>query len=180
MDNDEINSLLAFLRGEEFGGDDDEEDEPAEDLGDSAGADESVASLPLLVRQANARFDHELRRVARELGHEQVGPSGLHLLRLVGRRGKPVSALAELLGVSRQGAGQVVARLEGLGLVRRKEQWTTTLIVRTREGRALLRDVNEAVVGVVWGWGLVADPTRLGDLAHDLAVLAQDPRARLG
>ena len=62
--------------------------------------------------------------------------------------------------------------------MRRKPLWPSVVVVRTPEGRDLLRDVNEAVVDIVWEWGLVADPARLRDLARDLAVLARDARDR--
>jgi DNA-binding MarR family transcriptional regulator len=159
-------------------GDDDDDFDDAGDEG--SGASQAVPNLPLLVRRANVRFDRELRRVARALGHPEVGPSGLHLLRLVGRRGQPISVLAEQLGVSRQAVGQAVQRLEERELTTRREHWAATLIVCTASGRRLRREVDEAIMRVVWGWGLVADGSRLDDLARDLDVLAQDPRTRFG
>jgi DNA-binding MarR family transcriptional regulator len=141
---------------------------------------EAIATLPLLVRQANARFDSELRRVTRRIGHPQVGPAGVHLLRVMGDSGKPMTALAHRLGISRQAVGQAVKSLEEQGLATRREFWTGTLIVLTGDGRRLLDEVSEAVVDIVWTWGMVADGTRLDDLVRDLEVLAQNPRTRWG
>jgi DNA-binding MarR family transcriptional regulator len=175
LSEEEIQELFAAMRGEEvIDLDDDEDDSP------EAERNEAIASLPLLVRRANNRFDFELRRAARALGYPDVGPSGLHVLRLVGSRGRPISLLAELLGMTRQAAAQAVARLDERGLTSRRESLTNTRVVCTPDGRRLLREVNEAMVDLVWSWGMVSDVSRIAALARDLEVLAQNPRRRFG
>lgn len=176
MDADEINSLMAFIRGEEVIDVDAEEEDDAPLSED----DENLAMLPLLVRRANARFDRELLAAARDLGYEQVGPSGLHVLRVISPQGTPVVTLADRLCVSRQATSKVVMRLEDHGLVQRQERMRNVVVKRTAEGRRVLRNVNEAIVDVVWGWGLFADPTRIGELARDLRLLATDNLRRPG
>jgi hypothetical protein len=53
-------------------------------------------------------------------------------------------------------------------------------VVCTPNGRRLLREVNEAMVDLIWSWGMVSDVSRIAALARDLEVLAQNPRRRFG
>jgi DNA-binding MarR family transcriptional regulator len=174
-ENEELMELwFAAMSGDDLGGGE------SLDTDDDSAQTDAIGSLPLLVRRANLRFDTELRRVARDLGHPEVGPTGLHLLRLLRRRGQRVVALAEPLGITRQAVSQTVTVLHEHGLTAPQAHWAGVLIALTAEGRELLREVDRALVTVVWAWGMAADGSRLDALVHDLEVLAQDPRSGLG
>ena len=135
------------------------------------------ADLPLALRLAAQRVDRELTRLVSEAGWASLTPRGWHVLRLCRFRGKPISALADQLVISRQAVSQTVAGLEEQGLVRRKPGRFTMLAVATEDGRSLVREVDDAVVDLVSQWSFHLPAERMAALAKDVDVLAERPGA---
>jgi DNA-binding MarR family transcriptional regulator len=171
---EEIERAYAALAGDDAddGADDIADDDDEEDREIPAAVD-----LPLIIRLANARMERELRDLVRDAGYADLSPAAVHALMLCGR-GKPASALADRLLVTRQAAGQVVARLESLGLVERRPQWPATLAVPTPAGRSLVRALNARFLDACHWWGMHLAPGRLDALTVDLEVFADPERAR--
>ena len=135
--------------------------------------------LALLVRLANARVERQLRRVGADLGYD-LGPAATHTVRLIGHAGKPLAAIAERLLVSRQAAGQVVARLVAAGLVERRESWSGTLVTRTAEGRAFVRALDAALVELARDWSAFRPAGFLEQAVPVLETMASEQRRRWG
>ncbi len=138
-----------------------------------------VMEVLRLVRLAHLRLERTVREIARDAGYD-LGSTAIHVLRYLGPRGTPISSIADALLVTRQAAGQVVGRLDSLGLTERRTEWSTTLVAPTAEGRALVRTVATELGTTLDGWSPALTPDVLARLATDLAPLAEDPGARWG
>jgi DNA-binding MarR family transcriptional regulator len=146
----------------------------------TAPADEGAApaDLPLLLRLANARVEHQLRRATTELGCPGLSPAAIHAMRVCSHGGKRLVSIADHLLVSRQAAAQVVDRLEKDGLVERTPTARGPLVMQTDEGRELAREVNASLTEIIEAWLVQLRGDRLEQLCSDLEVLTEPPGAR--
>jgi DNA-binding MarR family transcriptional regulator len=97
--------------------------------------------LGILLALAYQRFVEELHAELATTGVTEVGRSDGYVFRALDEGPLTVSVLAGRLGVSKQGAAQIVADMEGRGLVRRRPDPT--------DGRARLLELTDRGRGVL-------------------------------
>jgi DNA-binding MarR family transcriptional regulator len=120
-----------------------------------------AATMPTLLRQAQQTYSNALRAALAVGGCDDIPASGLFIIGGLARRDAvPIRRLVEALGVSKQGAGQLVDTLVTRGYLERapdlhdRRQQIVTLTPRGRAAaemqttaRAALDDALEASVG---------------------------------
>lgn len=97
--------------------------------------------LGILLALAYQRFVEELHEELARAGLAEVGRSDGYVFRALDERPLTVSDLAGRLGISKQGAAQIVADMERRGLVVRRthpEDGRARLLELTDQGRAVL------------------------------------------
>ena len=97
--------------------------------------------LGILLALAYQRFVEELHAELATTGVTEIGRSDGYVFRALDEGPLTVSVLASRLSVSKQGAAQIVADMEGRGLVRRRPDPTdgrARLLELTERGRAVL------------------------------------------
>jgi len=97
--------------------------------------------LGILLALAYQRFVEELHAELATTGVSEVGRSDGYVFRALDEGPLTVSVLAGRLGVSKQGAAQIVADMEARGLVRRRPDPT--------DGRARLLELTDRGRGVL-------------------------------
>ena len=83
---------------------------------------ENEPSIPALLRRAQATYAAALRGALDDAGYDDIPQNGLYVIGGLARHrgGKPLSALIEELGMSKQAAGQFVDTLVVRGYLRRE------------------------------------------------------------
>ncbi len=132
-------------------------------------------SMPTLLRQAQQTYSNALRSALTDAGYDDLPTNGLFIIGGLARRdGVPISRLARALGITKQGAGQLVDTLVTRGYLERtpdphdRRQQIVTLTQRGRAAaeiqttaRAALDGALEASVG----------PAAVGNARRTLAAL---------
>lgn len=137
--------------------------------------------LPLLLRQAHQAVDAALLSTARAGGLGCLNLSALHVLRLVGVRGRSIGGLARDLGVSPQAASKTVALLEQEGLVAKEphpRDASAILVVLTGMAGEAREILDAALDDLVRRWTEDLPPGALEPLVSALDVLAAPARRR--
>jgi DNA-binding MarR family transcriptional regulator len=120
-----------------------------------------AAALPTLLRQAQQTYSNALRAALRRAGYDDIPTNGLFIIGGLARRdGVPISRLVTALGITKQGAGQLVDTLVARGYLERtpdpqdRRQLIVTLTPRGRAAEAtqttarrVLDDALKAAVG---------------------------------
>ncbi|MDF2144263.1 MarR family winged helix-turn-helix transcriptional regulator [Knoellia sp. p5-6-4] len=139
------------------------------------GTPAELEALPYLLRRATASMDRLLLQTLEGRGFADVGATGLHVLLLV-RSPRPVSLLAESLGMTPQAMGRVVKRMEARELVVRYEHpydARSLMVELTDDGADLASIVREALQDALHVVSDDLEGERLGQLVDDLAVVAE-------
>jgi len=150
----------------------------------------------VLRQQRNAKLYRSLMRVfrvyqrnlveqLRARGFGDFSPAFPQILSNLDTGGTRVGVLAERAGITRQGAGQLLAELERCGYVRRSSSKTdarATLVRFTARGRKLLATVLSLVDETERSYAKLVGAERFAALQRDLLRIADaiDPIGALG
>jgi DNA-binding MarR family transcriptional regulator len=116
------------------------------------------------------------RRVA-EAGFDDLRPAHGFVFARISHGGATTADLAELLGVTKQAAAQLVEELVRKGYVERRlhpSDARARLLALTERGWACTRAADAAAVATVAPWRELLGPERFAALTADLATL--DPK----
>ena len=79
-----------------------------------------AVSMPTLLRRAQQTYSNALRTALEREGHDDIPTNGLFVIGALARQdGVPISRLVTTLGITKQGAGQLVDTLVSRGYVER-------------------------------------------------------------
>ena len=79
-----------------------------------------AVSMPTLLRQAQQTYSNALRAALEREGHDDIPANGLFVIGGLARHdGVPISRLVKTLGITKQGAGQLVDSLVSRGYLER-------------------------------------------------------------
>jgi DNA-binding MarR family transcriptional regulator len=112
-----------------------------------------IVSLPALLRHARATYGGAMRRALDEAGYDDIPGNGLYIIGglALGEGGVPIGQLVHDLGISKQGAGQLVDTLVLRGYLARtvdetdRRQLIVTLTERGRAAAATQATAREAI-----------------------------------
>jgi DNA-binding MarR family transcriptional regulator len=96
-------------------------------------------TLQRAYRQTHARLVHELRA----MGYTDITPSQAEVLSYITDHGCSIVALAKMLGITKQAAGEMVKQLESLGYVTKDVSVTDArsyVVVLDKRGKQLIKD----------------------------------------
>jgi uncharacterized protein YjbI with pentapeptide repeats len=111
------------------------------------------ASLPALLRHARATYGAAMRIALARTGHDDIPESGLYLIGRLAQAGEgvPIGRLVDALGITKQGAGQLVDTLVTRGYMTRtpsqadRRQLIVTLTDRGRAAAAALTKARKTI-----------------------------------
>jgi len=112
-----------------------------------------TVSLPALLRHARTTYAEAMRRALDEAGYDDIPGNGLYIIGglALGEGGVPIGQLVHELGITKQGAGQLVDTLVLRGYLARtadeadRRQLIVTLTERGRAAAATQTAGREAV-----------------------------------
>lgn len=105
-------------------------------------------SLPALLRAARRTYGTAIRETLAGAGLDDIPRNGLFVIGAIARAGAPLSEIIEQLGVSKQGAGQVVDTLVVRGYLDREvdsDDRRRLRVALTERGHAAAALIREAV-----------------------------------
>lgn len=150
--------------------------------GSSSGPRRAGAGAPRpvpLARLFAIAYRHLIERLHERLaraGYRDVRPSFGYVLLAVRDEPAPTSAVAELLGVTKQAASQVALGLEQAGYVRRRTHpgdARSTLLELTPRGRKFLETVEAIYDELESEWAAVTGRQRLEAMRDDLEAVLE-------
>lgn len=132
-----------------------------------------------LLLRAHRAFSVRAVDKLRQLGYDRLTLAHINLLPHLAAEGTRITLLAERAGMTKQGAGQLVADLARQGYVTREADSAdrrATLIRFTPRGRRLLREAVAVVAEVEAEYATALGDRRLTELRHALETLAKVKR----
>ena len=139
-----------------------------------------VPMARLLAMAYRVLVDRLHERLA-ERGYRDVRPSFGYVLLAARDAPVPARALAELLGVTKQAASQLVDAMELGGYVQRRDDpddARAKLVELTARGRTFLGAVEDIYDGLEAEWAAVIGRGRLAAVRHDLTAELQAGHGR--
>jgi DNA-binding MarR family transcriptional regulator len=128
-----------------------------------------------LLRDAFARFEHELIDATPPLAGRELRPTHNHVLRHLDRGGTRASVIAERAGLTRQAITMIVDELEEAGVVRREpdpEDGRAKRIVYTKVGLRGFDESRARIAAIESRWKRELGPARWQELKEALGELA--------
>lgn len=126
-----------------------------------------------IARDLQSRATH---RLGEERGYRDLRPSLGPFLSLIWTEGRPLTAIAAQLGISKQAGSQLANLAEEAGYLRRKpdpEDRRSKLVMLSRRGRALVEDAVEIILETDSEYAALVGPKRYRRFTASLGALYQ-------
>jgi DNA-binding MarR family transcriptional regulator len=135
-------------------------------------------SMPALLRHARRTYAKAMREALAREGYDDIPANGLYIIGglALGDQGVPIGQLVGDLGITKQGAGQLVDTLVMRGYLERSPDATDRrqlIITLTERGRAAAQAQSAARVGVDAALANLVDPQHLQATRSTLAALIE-------
>jgi DNA-binding MarR family transcriptional regulator len=140
------------------------------------GSSQPPPSLAALLRRAQRTYANAIRAALAETGHDDIPANGHYLIGGLARGdGVPISRLVEALGITKQGAGQLVDTLVLRGYLARRTDAADRrklIVTLTARGRAAAQAQAAACRAVDRALEAAVGPAALETTRRTLAALA--------